>query len=222
MCPPFYFFILSWTNKEKKNVKYRSSAILYCEKLFKTNVFFFFLNQDLELAERLNTSLAFFLNDLLSVMDRGFVFTLTRAYWKQARTPFIVSKFRSHCSKSSLNNRIIITGTLFFYDQRWSRQVIHWLPWSDIVFSELRCCETRFGPLQAEWIRLLIVFSQVSTKLYSLQNPTLESLRLDFLRIICSHEHYVTLNLPCCLLTPPASPSPSVSSATSQVRHVHF
>ncbi|KAM6963291.1 dedicator of cytokinesis protein 7 isoform 6-T6 [Aplochiton taeniatus] len=95
--------------------------------------------KDLELVERLNTSLAFFLNDLLSVMDRGFVFTLIKAYWKQ-----------------------------------------------------------------------------VSTKLYALQNPTLESLRLDFLRIICSHEHYVTLNLPCSLLTPPASPSPSVSSATSQ------
>uniref|UniRef100_A0AAQ4PWN5 Dedicator of cytokinesis 7 n=1 Tax=Gasterosteus aculeatus aculeatus TaxID=481459 RepID=A0AAQ4PWN5_GASAC len=91
--------------------------------------------KDLELVERLNTSLAFFLNDLLSVMDRGFVFTLIRAYWKQ---------------------------------------------------------------------------------LYALQNPTLESLRLDFLRIVCSHEHYVTLNLPCSLLTPPASPSPSVSSATSQ------
>ena len=55
---------------------------------------------------------------------------------------------------------------------------------------------------------------QVSAKLYALQNPTLESLRLDFLRVVCSHEHYVTLNLPCSLLTPPASPSPSVSSAT--------
>ncbi|MEQ2296089.1 Dedicator of cytokinesis protein 7, partial [Ameca splendens] len=95
--------------------------------------------KDLELVERINTSLAFFLNDLLSVMDRGFVFTLIKTYWKQ-----------------------------------------------------------------------------VSTKLYALQNPTLESLRLDFLRIVCSHEHYVTLNLPCSLLTPPASPSPSVSSATSQ------
>uniref|UniRef100_A0A8C8EWD7 Dedicator of cytokinesis 7 n=1 Tax=Oncorhynchus tshawytscha TaxID=74940 RepID=A0A8C8EWD7_ONCTS len=95
--------------------------------------------KDLELVERLNTSLAFFLNDLLSVMDRGFVFSLIKTYWKQ-----------------------------------------------------------------------------VSTKLYMLQNPTLESLRLDFLRIVCSHEHYVTLNLPCSLLTPPASPSPSVSSATSQ------
>ncbi|XP_052414224.1 dedicator of cytokinesis protein 7 isoform X9 [Carassius gibelio] len=95
--------------------------------------------KDLELVERLNTSLAFFINDLLSVMDRGFVFSLIKTYWKQ-----------------------------------------------------------------------------VSTKLYALQNPTLESLRLDFLRIICSHEHYVTLNLPFSLLTPPASPSPSVSSATSQ------
>uniref|UniRef100_A0A8C1AGS2 Dedicator of cytokinesis 7 n=1 Tax=Cyprinus carpio carpio TaxID=630221 RepID=A0A8C1AGS2_CYPCA len=95
----------------------------------------FLLIKDLELVERLNTSLAFFLNDLLSVMDRGFVFSLIKTYWKQ-----------------------------------------------------------------------------VSTKLYALQNPTLESLRLDFLRIICSHEHYVTLNLPFSLLTPPASPSPSVSS----------
>ncbi|XP_044286438.1 dedicator of cytokinesis protein 7 isoform X1 [Varanus komodoensis] len=96
--------------------------------------------KDMEMIERLNTSLAFFLNDLLSVMDRGFVFSLVKAYYKQ-----------------------------------------------------------------------------VSSKLYSLPNPnTLVSLRLDFLRIVCSHEHYVTLNLPCSLLTPPASPSPSVSSATSQ------
>uniref|UniRef100_A0A670ZX08 Dedicator of cytokinesis protein 7 n=1 Tax=Pseudonaja textilis TaxID=8673 RepID=A0A670ZX08_PSETE len=96
--------------------------------------------KDTEMIERLNTSLAFFLNDLLSVMDRGFVFSLVKTYYKQ-----------------------------------------------------------------------------VSSKLYSLPIPsTLVSLRLDFLRIVCSHEHYVTLNLPCSLLTPPASPSPSVSSATSQ------
>uniref|UniRef100_A0A8D2AXH0 Dedicator of cytokinesis 7 n=1 Tax=Sciurus vulgaris TaxID=55149 RepID=A0A8D2AXH0_SCIVU len=93
-----------------------------------------------KMVERLNISLAFFLNDLLSVMDRGFVFSLIKSCYKQ-----------------------------------------------------------------------------VSSKLYSLSNPSvLVSLRLDFLRIICSHEHYVTLNLPCSLLTPPASPSPSVSSATSQ------
>ncbi|XP_038627245.1 dedicator of cytokinesis protein 6 isoform X6 [Tachyglossus aculeatus] len=96
--------------------------------------------KDAELAERLNTSLAFFLNDLLSLVDRGFVFNLIRAYYKQ------------------VNNR-----------------------------------------------------------LQSSQNPnSLVALRMDFIRIICSHEHYVTLNLPCSPLSPPASPSPSVSSATSQ------
>uniref|UniRef100_A0A8B9F540 Dedicator of cytokinesis 7 n=1 Tax=Amazona collaria TaxID=241587 RepID=A0A8B9F540_9PSIT len=90
--------------------------------------------KDTEMVERLNTSLAFFLNDLLSIMDRGFVFALIKTCYKQ---------------------------------------------------------------------------------LYSLTNPSnLASLRLDFLRIICSHEHYVTLNLPCSLLTPPASPSPSVSSSS--------
>uniref|UniRef100_A0A669PI06 Dedicator of cytokinesis 7 n=1 Tax=Phasianus colchicus TaxID=9054 RepID=A0A669PI06_PHACC len=100
-----------------------------CIALLLLSVFF-----DTEMVERLNTSLAFFLNDLLSIMDRGFVFVLIKTCYKQ---------------------------------------------------------------------------------LYSLTNPSnLASLRLDFLRIICSHEHYVTLNLPCSLLTPPASPSPSVSSSS--------
>uniref|UniRef100_A0A669PD98 Dedicator of cytokinesis 7 n=1 Tax=Phasianus colchicus TaxID=9054 RepID=A0A669PD98_PHACC len=104
-----------------------------CIALLLLSVFF-----DTEMVERLNTSLAFFLNDLLSIMDRGFVFVLIKTCYKQ-----------------------------------------------------------------------------VSSKLYSLTNPSnLASLRLDFLRIICSHEHYVTLNLPCSLLTPPASPSPSVSSSS--------
>lgn len=49
------------------------------------------LGQDLELVERLNMSLAFFLNDLLSVMDRGFVFTLVRTYWKQVWNKWIKS-----------------------------------------------------------------------------------------------------------------------------------
>ncbi|KAH0628616.1 hypothetical protein JD844_009975 [Phrynosoma platyrhinos] len=101
---------------------------------------FFFQLMDMELVERLNSSLAFFLNDLLSLMDRGFVFVLLRTYYKQ------------------INNRLLTT-----------------------------------------------------------QNPnTLIGLRMDLIRIICSHEHYVTLNLPCSGLSPPASPSPSVSSATSQ------
>nr|XP_033779445.1 dedicator of cytokinesis protein 6 isoform X3 [Geotrypetes seraphini] len=96
--------------------------------------------KDMELTERLNTSLAFFLNDLLSLMDRGFVFVLIRIYYKQ-----------------------------------------------------------------------------INNKLQTVQNPNaLIALRMDLIRIVCSHEHYVTLNLPCSALSPPASPSPSVSSATSQ------
>uniref|UniRef100_A0A4W5LG26 Dedicator of cytokinesis 6 n=1 Tax=Hucho hucho TaxID=62062 RepID=A0A4W5LG26_9TELE len=93
-------------------------------------------HKDVELVERLNRSLAFFLNDLLSLMDRGFVFNLIRSYYKQFHTA---------------------------------------------------------------------------------QNPSsLTALRMDFTRIVCSHEHYVTLNLPCSTLSPPASPSPSTSSTTSQ------
>lgn len=59
---------------------------------------------------------------------------------------------------------------------------------------------------------------QVATRLQSAPNQAaLLLLRVDFTRILCSHEHYVTLNLPCCPMSPPASPSPSVSSTTSQV-----
>ncbi|XP_073686240.1 dedicator of cytokinesis protein 7 [Garra rufa] len=97
-------------------------------------------HKDVELVERLNSSLAFFLNDLLSLMDRGFVFNLIRSYYKQ-----------------------------------------------------------------------------INNKLHTAQNPSsLTALRMDFIRIVCSHEHYVTLNLPCATLSPPASPSPSTSSTTSQ------
>lgn len=98
------------------------------------------VHKDMELAERLNASLAFFLSDLLSIADRGYIFSLVRAHYKQ-----------------------------------------------------------------------------VATRLQSAPNPTaLLTLRMDFTRILCSHEHYVTLNLPCSPLSPPASPSPSVSSTTSQ------
>ncbi|XP_023572954.1 dedicator of cytokinesis protein 6 isoform X1 [Octodon degus] len=98
------------------------------------------VHKDTELAERLNASLAFFLSDLLSLVDRGFVFSLIRAHYKQ-----------------------------------------------------------------------------VGTRLQSAPNPAaLLALRMEFTRILCSHEHYVTLNLPCCPLSPPSSPSPSVSSTTSQ------
>ncbi|KAM5238041.1 dedicator of cytokinesis protein 6 [Ctenodactylus gundi] len=98
------------------------------------------VSKDAELAERLNASLAFFLSDLLSLADRGFVFSLVRNHYKQ-----------------------------------------------------------------------------VATRLQSAPSPAaLLALRMDFTRVLCSHEHYVTLNLPCSPLSPPASPSPSVSSTASQ------
>uniref|UniRef100_A0AAQ5Z5U1 Dedicator of cytokinesis 6 n=1 Tax=Amphiprion ocellaris TaxID=80972 RepID=A0AAQ5Z5U1_AMPOC len=111
-------------------------AALHDFHYFLNDEFSLFLSQDVELVERLNSSLAFFLNDLLSLMDRGFVFNLIRSYYKQ---------------------------------------------------------------------------------LHTAQNPSsLNALRMDFTRIVCSHEHYVILNLPCSTLSPPASPSPSTSSTTSQ------
>uniref|UniRef100_A0A670KC74 Dedicator of cytokinesis 8 n=1 Tax=Podarcis muralis TaxID=64176 RepID=A0A670KC74_PODMU len=90
-----------------------------------------------EQAEKINISLAFFLYDLLSLMDRGFVFNLIKHY----------------CN-------------------------------------------------------------QLSNKLNTL--PTLISMRLEFLQILCSHEHYLNLNL--FFMTSgsaPTSPSPSLSSQVS-------
>lgn len=52
----------------------------------------------------------------------------------------------------------------------------------------------------------------------ALNDPTtLALLKLDFLRIICSHEHYVTLNLPFKSTVASRAPSPtlSISSTTS-------
>lgn len=127
------------------------------------------LYQDVELVERLNSSLAFFLNGLLSLMDRGFVFNLIRSYYKQ------VPLFPP--------SRLFLM--IFFMLQRLTR-----------------------APA-----------SQISNKLHTSPNPSaLNALRMDFLRIVCCHEHYVTLNLPCSTLSPPSSPSPSTSSTTSQVR----
>ncbi|KGL80696.1 Dedicator of cytokinesis protein 8, partial [Tinamus guttatus] len=56
--------------------------------------------------------------------------------------------------------------------------------------------------------------NQLSNKLNSLS--TLISMRLEFLRILCSHEHYLNLNL-FFMTSPsaPASPSPSLSSQNS-------
>ncbi|KAG8196069.1 hypothetical protein JTE90_007809 [Oedothorax gibbosus] len=91
----------------------------------------------------LNSSLAFFLCDLFSVVDRGYVFCLIKAYCKQ-----------------------------------------------------------------------------MSAKISTLPDSNfLMSLKLDFLRIICSHEHFVTLNLPFgtpISPSPATSPCPSVASSSSQ------
>ncbi|XP_060266896.1 dedicator of cytokinesis protein 8 isoform X6 [Ovis aries] len=93
--------------------------------------------KETEQAEKINISLAFFLYDLLSLMDRGFVFNLIKHY----------------CN-------------------------------------------------------------QLSAKLNNL--PTLISMRLEFLRILCSHEHYLNLNLFFMNAdTAPASPCPSISSQNS-------
>uniref|UniRef100_A0A674A3Q9 Dedicator of cytokinesis 8 n=1 Tax=Salmo trutta TaxID=8032 RepID=A0A674A3Q9_SALTR len=92
---------------------------------------------ELEQAEKVNISLAFFLYDLLSLMDRGFVFILVKNY----------------CN-------------------------------------------------------------QMSAKTVSM--PTLISMRLEFLRILCSHEHYLNLSL--YFSSPasaPVSPCPSISSQSS-------
>ncbi|CAL8344956.1 unnamed protein product [Lota lota] len=90
-----------------------------------------------EQAEKVNISLAFFLYDLLSLMDRGFVFHLVKNYCNQMSSKGILM-------------------------------------------------------------------------------PTLISMRLEFLRILCSHEHYLNLSL--FFSSPasaPASPCPSISSQTS-------
>ena len=79
-----------------------------------------FRRNDTKLVENLNSSLAFFLHDLLSVMDRGFVFSLIRSYSKD-----------------------------------------------------------------------------ITAKVSSIPDSVnMWSLQLDFTRIVCSHEHYVALNLP--------------------------
>ncbi|XP_034026414.1 dedicator of cytokinesis protein 8 isoform X2 [Thalassophryne amazonica] len=93
--------------------------------------------KELEQAEKVNISLAFFLYDLLSLMDRGFVFQLVKNY----------------CN-------------------------------------------------------------QMSSK--SVSMPTLISMRLEFLLILCSHEHYLNLSLFFSSPTSaPTSPCPSISSQSS-------
>jgi hypothetical protein len=105
---------------------------------------------DAKLVENLNSSLGFFLHDLLSVMDRGFVFSLIRAYTRD-----ITSKTTS-----------------------------------------------------------------------AVESVQLWMFQLNFTRIVCSHEHYVALNLPSSnpaaasamfdLYTGSSSPTPSIRSTDSQ------
>ncbi|XP_022240544.1 dedicator of cytokinesis protein 7-like isoform X2 [Limulus polyphemus] len=99
--------------------------------------------KDMKFIQGLNTSLAFFMFDLLSILDRGYVLQLIKTYCKQMAAK--ISSFPD-------------AGHLI-------------------------------------------------------------SLKLEFLRIICSHEHFVTLNLPFATpLTPSptTSPTPSVASSTSR------
>lgn len=92
-------------------------------------------------AQSLNASLGFFLFDLLSIMDRGFVFGLIKTYY------------------NVLKQKIVSSPDLVHY-------------------------------------------------------------KLDLLRIVCSHEHYVALNLPFAtpytVLSAPCSPTASVNSNNSQ------
>lgn len=104
-----------------------------------------FHNADVKQAQSLNASLAFFLFDLFSIVDRGFVFGLIKVYYK-----VMISK--------------------------------------------------------------------------SLTIPDLIHYKLDLLRIVCSHEHFVALNLPFgtpfTLVSAPCSPTPSVASNNSQTSYL--
>lgn len=98
-----------------------------------------------KLAQSLNASLSFFIFDLFSIMDRGFVFGLIKIYYK-----VLISKNASI--------------------------------------------------------------------------PDLMNYKIDFLRIVCSHEHYIALNLPFgtpyTTISAPCSPTPSTNSNNSATSYV--
>lgn len=102
-------------------------------------------NTDAKQIQTLNASLAFFIFDLLSIMDRGFIFGLINTYYK-----VLISKTSS------------------------SPDLIHY--------------------------------------------------KLDFLRVVCSHEHFIALNLPFgtpyTALSAPCSPTPSITSNNSQNSYI--
>lgn len=102
-------------------------------------------SEEPKLAQSLNASLGFFIFDLFSIMDRGFVFGLIKTYYK-----VLISKNASI--------------------------------------------------------------------------PDLMNYKIDFLRIVCSHEHFVALNLPFgtpyTTVSAPCSPTPSTTSSNSQTSYV--
>lgn len=65
----------------------------------------FICPQELEQAEKVNVSLAFFLYDLMSLMDRGFVFQLVKNYCNQV-VQLISFSNRYLNSKKSFTARI--------------------------------------------------------------------------------------------------------------------
>lgn len=141
---------LDWTNSMSLPRKNRFSHqftedIIMVVQLVINKVVWYNNNSDAKQAQSLNSSLAFFLFDLLSIMDRGFVFGLINSYYK-----IMISK----------------GGSI----------------------------------------------------------PELVHYKLDFLRIVCCHEHFVPLNLPFgtpyTALSAPCSPTPSVTSNHSQNSYI--
>lgn len=118
--------------------------------------------QEGDYAKRLNTSLAFFIHDAFSLMDRGIVFILIKTYLK---------KVHEHVCRPAMVFQL----------------------------SYITCLSLQFT--------------------LSVKDLNLPEYRLDFLRIVCSHEHYVILNLPLGTFLYPmgagsqqSSPSGSISS----------
>ncbi|KAG1678326.1 Dedicator of cytokinesis protein 7 [Nymphon striatum] len=92
---------------------------------------------------------------------------------------------------------------------------------SEETFPEDKKIKTYVSQIKSQHAKTnLSEQSQISAKISSLPDAAhLIGFKLDFLRIICSHEHFITLNLP--FGTPvcsggASSPSPSVSSQSSK------
>lgn len=72
----------------------------YLSVLMKRDVCVFICVQELEQAEKVNISLAFFLYDLMSLMDRGFVFQLVKNYCNQVLWLISFTNHYLHSKKS--------------------------------------------------------------------------------------------------------------------------